>query len=145
LHQIARSLLAAAAVATAAQAASPAPSGAEREIRSLLAGQAAAWSRGDLDAFCAVYAADATFVSPSGVSKGREVIRERYRKKYPGKSGMGALTLEVQEVRLLGEAAAVVGRWTLTWPDKPAATGSTALVLQAKKDGSWEIVQDASM
>jgi len=115
------------------------------EIRTLLHDQAEAWNRGDLPAFCAVYADDATFISPSGLTNGRQAVLDRYTKKYVDKAGMGSLTLEVEEVRTLHvDSASVVARWTLVWPDKPKAAGLTLLVLRKTRDG-WRIVQDASM
>ena len=55
------------------------------------------------------------------------------------------------EVSLLGDArpsrvhgTAVTARWTLTYPDRDAATGMTLLTLRPSPDG-WRIVQDASM
>jgi uncharacterized protein (TIGR02246 family) len=136
-----RALLAA-TVAVWAQAALATP---RENIASLLHKQAEAWTRGDLEAFCSVYADDAVFISPSGMTKGRDSVLARYRKKYVDKAGMGALTLDVQEIRMLSEAnASVVARWTLTWPDKPKAEGLTLLVL-SKVQGHWRIVQDASM
>lgn len=115
------------------------------ELAALLHVQAAAWSRGDLDAFCGVYAEDATFVSPSGLTKGRQAVLDRYRKKYVDKAGMGALRLDIDEVRTASaSSASVVARWTLTWPDRPLAEGLTLLVLWKTPDG-WRIVQDASM
>jgi len=129
-----------AAWAVAASAAPP-----ELEIRKLLNGQAAAWTRGDLPAFCAVYADDATFISPSGLTTGRQAVLDRYRKKYVDKAGMGSLSLEVLEVRTLhAGSASVAARWTLTWPDKPLASGLTLLVFK-KTQGGWRILQDASM
>ena len=124
-------------------AGSPAATG---EIKVLLDTQAAAWSRGDLEAFCSVYAEDATFVGPTGLTRGRQAVLDRYRAKYEDKAGMGTLRLEVLETRTLanGGAASVVARWTLSWPDKPDATGSTLLVF-VRSGGSWRIVQDASM
>ena len=115
------------------------------EIRELLHDQAAAWTRGDLEAFCAVYADDATFISPTGLTTGRQAVLDRYRKKYVDKAGMGTLTLDVHEVRMLhAGSASVVARWSLAWPGKPAASGSTLLVFK-KTRGGWRIVQDASM
>jgi uncharacterized protein (TIGR02246 family) len=115
------------------------------EIRTLLHDQAEAWNRGDLPAFCAVYADDATFISPSGLTKGRQAVLDRYQKKYVDKAGMGSLTLEVLEVRALhAGSASIVARWTLTWPDKPKAEGLTLLVFTKTKAG-WRILQDASM
>jgi uncharacterized protein (TIGR02246 family) len=117
----------------------------ESQIRSVLDRQAAAWSRGDLDAFCEVYADDATFVAPSGLTQGRQAVLERYRKKYVDHSGMGSLSLEIREIRMIDKSAAsVVARWVLTWPDKPKAEGLTLLVLR-QIHGAWRIVQDASM
>jgi beta-aspartyl-peptidase (threonine type) len=127
-----------------ADAVSPPPPP-QAEIAALLEEQAAAWTRGDLEAFCAVYADDATFISPSGLTKGRQAVLDRYRQKYVNKIGMGALTLAIQEVRALGAgSASLVARWTLTWPDKPKAEGLTLLVVRKTKNG-WRIVQDASM
>jgi uncharacterized protein (TIGR02246 family) len=114
-------------------------------IRTLLHDQAEAWNRGDLPAFCAVYADDATFISPSGLTRGRQAVLDRYQKKYVDRAGMGSLTLEVLEVRALDAgSASLVARWTLTWPDKPKAEGLTLLVFTKTKAG-WRILQDASM
>src|SRR5262249_28023019 len=128
-------------------------------IRTLLSESAANWNKGDLDAFCADYAEDALFVSPSGTTRGRQAVLERYKKKYVDKAGMGTLSFEIVEIRLssgmeasvLGSArpaliqtASVAAKWTLTYPDH-SATGSTLLVLRPRGDGTWEIVQDASM
>jgi uncharacterized protein (TIGR02246 family) len=128
----------------AAPTASPAPA-ADTEIRTLLHDQAEAWNRGDLPAFCAVYAEDATFISPSGMTTGRQAVLDRYKKKYVDKAGMGSLTLEVLEFRALeATSGSVVARWTLTWPDKPKAEGLTLIVFTKTKAG-WRILQDASM
>ena len=136
--------VAAAALAVSAAATPPVrPPG--DELRALLEDQAAAWTRGDLDAFCAVYADDATFISPSGITHGRQAVLDRYRKKYVDKAGMGSLRLEVLEVRGADAShASVVARWTLTWPDKPKAEGLTLIVFSRTPNG-WRIVQDASM
>ena len=122
----------------------------DEEIRKAVAAvldrQTAAWNRGDLEGFVSAYAEDATFVSPTGLTRGRQAVLDRYRKRYPDKAAMGTLALEIVETRLAaGEAgASVVARWTLSYPDKPAASGHTLLVLRPRADG-WAIVQDASM
>ncbi len=129
------------------------------ELQGFLDEQAAAWTRGDLDAFCSSYAEDATFVSPTtGITHGRDEVLARYRRRYPTRDAMGALSLEVLEVRAApvaldsdgaGDrsprplAASVVARWTLRYPDRPEAAGSTLLVLHRTTAG-WRIVQDAS-
>jgi uncharacterized protein (TIGR02246 family) len=109
--------------------------------------QVKAWNSGDLKAFCAVYADDALFISPKGLTRGREAVLARYTKRYPDKAAMGELHIEVVEVRT-GEARAgmvtVAGRWTLRYPDKAPLSGHTLIVWQLK-DTAWRIVQDASM
>ncbi len=132
---------------------------ARREVERVLGAQSHAWSRGDLDAFVGAYAEDAVFVSPTGETRGRDLVLERYRKRYPDAAAMGTLSLAVIdfrptwgfEVTPLGDAvpgrvqgASVVAHWTLMYPDRPQATGCTLLVLEPRKDG-WIIVRDASM
>ena len=135
------------AIASSAQpAARPDP---RESVGRLIAEQVGAWNRGDLPGFCASYAEDALFLSPSGVTRGRQAVLDRYVKRYPNKDAMGTLKIETIEVRVLpasGEAQAVTlaGRWTLEYPGKPSASGSTLLVLRPKGD-RWEILQDASM
>src|SRR5215510_2968180 len=70
---------------------------AEEAVKALLATQSAAWNHGDLAGFTAVYAEDATFVSPTGLTHGRQQVLERYRRRYPDKQAMGTLTLDVLE------------------------------------------------
>jgi len=127
--------------------------------RELLREQTDAWNRGDLPAFCAVYADDATFVSPSGLTRGRDQVLARYRNRYPDQAAMGHLSLEVLEMRtaegtelsMLGDARpsrvhglTITARWSLAYPDREPATGLTLLVLRPGPEG-WRIVQDASM
>ncbi|MBS2027064.1 MAG: SgcJ/EcaC family oxidoreductase [Deltaproteobacteria bacterium] len=128
-------------------------------IAKFLQVQVAAWNRGDLETFTRAYADDATFVSPSGFNSGRAAVLERYKRKYPDRKAMGRLSLELQETRLLEgdeftyfgdtvpshiQGATVAARWKLELDGKPAATGTTLLVLRPVGDG-WEILQDASM
>jgi uncharacterized protein (TIGR02246 family) len=130
------------------------------EVPAFLDDQAAAWTRGDLEGFCSSYLDDVTFVSPSGLARGRSEVLERYRKKYPTKAAMGELTLEVLEARpgpLPVDApdggrapapvvATVVARWRLDYPgtERATAEGHTLLVLHRTGAG-WRIAQDASM
>lgn len=121
------------------------------EVYDAIDAQVNAWNRADLDGFCAVYAEDALFVSPSGVTRGRAAVRERYGKKYGSdKAGMGMLQIEPIEARAFpsdksAKGVSVAAKWTLTWPGKPAATGHTLIVFRPRDSGGWELVQDASM
>ncbi len=128
---------------------------AEEAVKALLTTQSAAWNRGDLEGFTAVYAEDASFVSPTGLTHGRRQVLERYRHRYPDKEAMGTLTLDVLETRTFPAknkscditGVSVAARWRLVYPDQPekkTAEGSTLLVLRPR-GSSWEIVQDASM
>jgi peptidoglycan/xylan/chitin deacetylase (PgdA/CDA1 family) len=131
-------------------------------VAALLKMQTDAWNRGDLEAFTSVYAEDASFLSPTGLTQGRQQVLERYRRRYPDQKAMGTLTLEILEARpvqgveftALGDARpsrvhglSVAARWRLAYPGQPdrkTAEGLTLLVLRRQGDG-WEIVQDASM
>ena len=131
---------------------------AREQVTALLAEQAAAWSRGDLTGFCSVYAEDAVFASPKGITHGRQAVLGRYRGSHPDAAAMGRLTLEVLDLRpvagteisLLGDAvpgrvhgASLLARWTLTSVDGKTATGLTLLALERTAAG-WRIVHDAS-
>ncbi len=141
---------------------------ASREVEELIAEQAAAWNRGDLEAFASCYHRDAVFVSSSGLTRGREALLERYRRRYPDRQAMGRLTLEILEVlplpgievSVLGNSRpggihglSVAARWSLSGMSgdgeagearAPDAAGMTLLVFQKSVAGKWEIVHDAS-
>lgn len=132
------------------------------EVRTLIRTQVEAWNRGDLDAFTSGYAEDAAFLSPSGLTRGRDEVLARYRKRYPDRKAMGRLSLEPIEMRPaagtefteLGGArpsrvhgVSVAARWEIAYPEEPGkapASGLTLIVFRRTRDG-WEIVQDASM
>lgn len=134
------------------------------EVAALLDVQAAAWNRGDLEAFCAVYAADAVLASPSGLERGRAALLARYQAKYPDAASRGTLSFAIEETRLASgievtafgtaspaevHGASLLARWTLTYPGKPPVTGRTLIVVRPRLGAPadqprWEIVQDAS-
>lgn len=131
-------------------------------VEALLKTSSEAWNRGDLDTFTSFYAEDATFLSTTGLTQGRQQVLERYRRRYADRKAMGTLSLEAIEMRPVQgievtplddarpsriHAVSVAARWKLAWPDQPGkktAEGLTLLVLRRHGD-SWEIVQDASM
>lgn len=142
----------AAAQPAAAAKRAPASAALAAEARTLLETQAAAWNGGDLDAFCAVYADDALFVTAFGLTKGRAEVLARYKTRYPDAAARGTLSFEVLSVDVLdaappkkgGGAVALVARWKISHPDKPAAEGLTLLNL-VRFPAGWRIVHDASM
>lgn len=119
------------------------------EVVATLTRQAEDWNRGDLEAFTAVYADDAVFLSPSGVHRGRAEVLARYQRRYPDRAAMGRLSFEVIETRVSDDASLVTlaAHWHLAYPqegEREAASGLTLLVLRRDPNG-WQIVQDASM
>lgn len=131
-------------------------------VTEMLQTQAAAWNRGDLEAFTAVYDVNAAFVSTTGLTRGRQQVLERYRKRYPDRQAMGDLSLLVQECRpfwgietsMVGDSqpgsvhsVSVVARWDLAYgadAGRAHAEGLTLLVFERQGE-AWRIVHDASM
>jgi uncharacterized protein (TIGR02246 family) len=115
------------------------------DIRAVLDVQAAAWNRGDLDAFVQPYknASDITFVGKA-VSRGFDGILARYKSAYGSREKMGVLKFDEVEIRLLGKThALVLGRFHLT---RTAAGGGDAsgrytLVFEKTSQG-WKIIHD---
>ena len=116
----------------------------DEAIRALLAAQAAAWNRGDLEGFMDGYlkSDELVFTSNSRVRRGWQVTLDGYRKSYgSAKETMGTLTFSQLEVHMLGgEAAWVLGRWDLAGP-KERDGGIFTLVLR-RIDGTWLVVHD---
>lgn len=139
-----------AALPDGAVAAPPVPSAASlSEVQARMQAQTAAWNRGDIAGFCAAYAEDCIFISPSGVTRGRRVVQERYSKKYgAAQATMGQLEFELLDQRSSSDFVSLALRWRLSWPrlkpEKPAQSGSTLIVWQ-RLPGGWFLVQDASM
>ncbi|MBK7858862.1 MAG: nuclear transport factor 2 family protein [Archangiaceae bacterium] len=122
----------------------PAEGARVEQAKAFMTDQAAAWNRGDLEAFSASYSDDATFLTPSGVTRGRDQVLQRYKKRYPDKAAMGTLSFEFVDARAAAGSVSVMAKWTLTYPNKPSASGYTLVVLQPRAT-SWMVVQDASM
>lgn len=146
-------LLVTVCVAGPAASESPATVGYARdEVRGVIEMQLAAWNAKDLPGFCAPYADNATFLSPSGLTRGRAQILARYQKRYLKEKGeMGRLKLDVVETRTSADQlfATVALRWTLRFTKKvkdgkQEASGLSLIALE-KRAAGWVIVQDASM
>jgi uncharacterized protein (TIGR02246 family) len=120
----------------------------QRAIEAVIADGAKGWNAGDVERFMAGYSddPDTSFVTAEGLVRGKAGMLARYRDKYdfadPAKRGV--LTFETVDFRPLGGARALyVARWTLTYPDKPAASGYTSLVM-AREAAGWRIIADHS-
>ena len=113
------------------------------KIKNMLDRQAAAWNRGDIDAFMEDYwkSDQLTFSSAGKATRGWAATKANYKTRYPTKEKMGQLTFSELEVTLLDETSALVlGRWHLAREgDEPQ--GNFSLVLR-QIDGTWVIVHD---
>ena len=112
-------------------------------ITGLIQDQAAAWNRGDIEAFMAAYEkTDALrFASGGNVTRGWTATLERYRKGYPDQAAMGSLTFSDLEITPLGPDGAVVfGRWRLV-REQDSPNGLFTLTWRRGPDG-WRILQD---
>ncbi|MDX5984828.1 YybH family protein [Sphingomonas echinoides] len=117
-------------------------------VEAAMADSAAGWNAGDLARFMAVYSddSDTSFVTKTGVLRGKAVMAERYRTKYDfaNAAKRGALSFETLDFRLLDPAHALyIGRFTLRGGDGSVQSGMTSLVFR-KERGGWRIIADHS-
>jgi len=113
------------------------------QLESVLAAQAQAWNRGDIDEFMKYYwnSEELTFSSGGKTTRGWTRTKESYRKRYPTREQMGQLKFSQLEITLLGDSAALVlGRWQLSRDMSPVA-GNFSLVFR-RIDGHWRIIHD---
>jgi hypothetical protein len=114
-------------------------------VAALLARSAAAWNRGDLDAFMTSYedSPQTEYISSKTIVRGYAAIRARYAAHYqPGQ--MGALRVSDLAVRPLGsEYAVAVARWHVARPPGKGGnlSGLFTLVLHRGTSG-WHIITD---
>lgn len=112
-------------------------------VRRVLEEQAAAWNRGDIEAFVEGYwkSDRLTFSGSGGVTRGWDGLLERYRRSYPTRAAMGTLRFSDLEITPLApDAALVLGRWRLD-REKDAPGGSFTLVMRKLSEG-WRVVHD---
>ena len=113
------------------------------EIRAVLDAQVTAWNRGDIEAFMEGYARspETTFVSGDTVTRGWQVVLDRYRRSYATRERMGTLSFSELDIKLLArDTAIVVGRWQLTRAgDEPR--GRFTLIFR-RLGGQWRITHD---
>src|SRR5215831_18606470 len=112
-------------------------------IRAVLEAQAAAWNRGDVEAYMDGYdrSPNTEFVGGDSITRGWQEVLDRYKKKYDTREKMGTLTFSDLEINILsGDAALVLGRWRLKRAsDEPH--GTFTLLFRKTKAG-WRIVHD---
>ena len=113
------------------------------QIEQVLGEQAAAWNRGDIDAFMEGYAKIPAlrFASGGDVTYGWQETLDRYKRRYPDRAAMGTLTFSGLDVTVCApDAALVFGRWRLK-TDAGEPNGLFTLFFR-KTDAGWRIVAD---
>ena len=113
-------------------------------IRAVLDAQAAAWNRGDIDAYMAGYAqSDDTMFVGTDVTRGWTKVRDRYKAKYDSRAKMGTLVFSDLDLRPAGSDDVIVtGAWKLT-RDSDTPHGRFTLIFHRRPEG-WRIVYDHS-
>jgi ketosteroid isomerase-like protein len=111
-------------------------------VRAVLEEQAAAWNRGDIDAYMEGYAREetTTFVSGDTITRGWKTVLDRYKRNYDTREKMGTLAFTELEINPLGDFYIATGRWQLTRQgDNPR--GRFTLILRRTGAG-WRIIHD---
>ena len=118
----------------------------ESAIRKIIDDQAAAWNRGDLDAFMSIgyWRSDKLkFVSGDRITYGWQQTLDNYNRNYSTRALMGTLTFSGLEIEVLSkDAAFVTGSWSLK-REKDEPKGKFTLLFRKLKEG-WRIVVDHS-
>lgn len=118
----------------------------QQYAQSMLSASAAAWNRGDLEAFLSDYAASAstTFIGSHGLVSGIDSIRALYAPRFAPGAERDSLRFEDVRAREFPSLTAIVtGRWILFQSDRVTASGPFTLVLRRGAAG-WKIVHDHS-
>lgn len=121
----------------------PAP-GLSDQIEQMLTASAAAWNRGDLDAFLSDYARDSQtgFVSDGHVHYGFEWIKANYAPSFAPGAARDSLRFEGVATRPLASGYALVtARFVLFNRDSVTASGPFTLVVH-NANGRWRIIHD---
>ena len=112
----------------------------------MFARSAAAWNRGDLDAFMTDYLPGdrTTYVTSRGIVHGPSAIRERYAPRFGPGGVHDSLSFEGIEVDSLAPGVLnVIAYYVLARGDSIVARGPTSLVM-VRDNGRLRIVHDHS-
>lgn len=118
----------------------------QSQISAMLARSAAAWNRGDLDAFVSDYLDSdrTTYIGRRGVIHGRAAIRAVYAPRFTTPGAQDSLSFDRLEVDSLAPGVInVIAEYVLSRGDSTVARGPTSLVMEWV-DGRWQIVHDHS-
>jgi len=114
-------------------------------ILAVLAAQAEAWNRGDLDRFLDGYwRSDRTVFAGGGdVHRGFEAMAARYRKTYGTREKMGKLAFSNLSFESIeADRAVVTGSWELEIAGQEARPGGVFTLIFRRVPEGWRIVHD---
>jgi ketosteroid isomerase-like protein len=115
----------------------------ETSIRQVMADQAAAWNKGNIDDFMKGYWNNDSlvFVGQTGLTYGYSRTLANYKKRYDSPDKMGKLFFTLLSIkRLSPDYCFVLGKWLLK--RKIGDVGGLYSLLFRKIDGRWQIVVD---
>ena len=107
---------------------------------------AAAWNRGDLDAFMSDYAPGdlPTYVAAGHLVRGYEAIRSRYAPNFAVGARRDSLRIEELQVRPITDRYVLLtARYILHRGDTTTASGPFTLLMERRPEG-WKILHDHS-
>jgi ketosteroid isomerase-like protein len=113
-------------------------------ILKVLHDQQDAWNRADIEGFMQGYwkSDSVMFITGKPPVYGWQKMLERYKKAYPGKAGMGQLTFNIIQVKVLDATNGfVMGGWRLKLENGKTPGGYYTLWFK-KINGEWKIVCD---
>lgn len=114
-------------------------------IDDVMAGQATAWNKGDIEGYMKGYwmSDSLVFTGSKSVSTGWQASLDRYKMAYPDKEAMGYLTFDQVETNFTSKASAyTIGQWTLN-RNTDTLSGRYTLVWK-KQNSVWFIIADHS-
>jgi len=112
-------------------------------IAAAMAGQEAAWNRGDIDAFMETYwkSDDLQFLGAGGPTYGWQATLDNYRRRYPDRQAMGLLSFDILRMDQRSPTVmSLLGKFHLK-----RSIGDLEgffLLIWKKIDGRWLIVAD---
>jgi ketosteroid isomerase-like protein len=116
-----------------------------KSIEQLMFAQQDCWNSGDIECFMKTYweSDELRFVGKNGVTKGWQATFDNYKKKYPTKKAMGALTFDIKSNTAMGDGHVLtIGKWMLTFIDENAPVSGHFSLIWKKIDGQWKIIVD---
>ncbi|KWX00360.1 hypothetical protein TH66_16205 [Carbonactinospora thermoautotrophica] len=116
----------------------------EAELRDVVSRMNESWTRGDADAYAALFTEDSDYVAFDGTrQRGRQANADSHRKLFAGVLKDSRLQGEVESIRLIAPDVAVVhavGTVLLAWHTRPARRRlSRQTLVLVRENGRWRI------